>query len=1114
MKKRIMLLAMLLLIAPFFLTEGRNYVQAEELNTKNGCKYAEVKNTTAVSDIDTRLTYCPQSEIILSQKVKEKSIFQKSNCPQFYAMRDSGTDFITDCSTNYAFNILKNSEYGVQLQELYLQMLEMMTAFYENTDDIEASVFDDVTGYCIGSIDYSQSALTTQEIHTVFQSVIFDHPLFYCIKGQIFYDGTKVYLLTDEEFAKGTVRAAYSQKIKEMVQSFDTENYQSNYEIAKKVHDTIIANADYAYEQDGVTPQNNVFVHSIAGYVAEDKKIVCDGYANTFAAVMNYMDVETILVTGYGVAQNSENYTDKDAHAWNLIALGNGSYYFVDVTWDDLGEEGATDTYLCMGSEMYETHKIIPTDIGVGSAYQYPLPECTGEQFTGTDTLKTVNDPAYTITYEEEPDITGEPCGENVFWKLSADGVMEISGRGKMWDFRDDSPSFDYHECPWQGQKDQIRKVIIGNGVTSVGAYAFNECHNLSEVTFGKSVLKLQAFAFYHCENLEDFILPARLTLIGDQVFAGCEKITTVSIPDRVNYLGANIFTDDIKLKSLYIGGSSDVGGYTFFFPLLQNCTSLERIEVSSDNIALYSKDGVLYSAEQAGARTLYQYPCGKKDKEFTLLPETVSISEYAINCTQYLEKITFSERLEEVQHNAILWCPSLKFLVFPETISSFGYGVGSGCDNLEYIENLSETPIDFSNWDTSYKEPLNGCWYYKYWADAETNQVVASVSKGKVIPKFFGKLLYAGDKFEKDGVTYCIEKSNLKDTFTPPSSSELANGITNGTVCVIKEDSTNAVPDKVQYEGWSYDVNKAHIHTGVFVPDAEPSCIITGNIAYYKCICGKCFSDKDCKNEISEESTFLNYKHAEETEIRNAKPATETEDGYTGDIYCMSCGAMIKSGTVIRKVSNGHKTEVSFEKQENSDITSIMGEITSIKTIGSKSIKLEFAKIEAAEGYQVEYSLKSNFKNSKKKKTNNTSMTIKKLKKNKKYYVRVRVYGKVNGKTYYGKWSSIKAIIVKLKKSDIVSVKGKIASIKNIGSKSMKLKFGKIGAAEGYQIEYSTKSNFRNSKKKKAKKTSMTVKKLKKNKKYYVRVRIYGKVNGKTYYGKWSSKKIVIIKR
>ena len=92
-----------------------------------------------------------------------------------------------------------------------------------------------------------------------------------------------------------------------------------------------------------------------------------------------------------------------------------------------------------------------------------------------------------------------------------------------------------------------------------------------------------------------------------------------------------------------------------------------------------------------------------------------------------------------------------------------------------------------------------------------------------------------------------------------------------------------------------------------------------------------------------------------------------------------------------------------------------------------------------------------------------------------------------------------------------------KLSSVKNSASKSMKVTWKKNATVTGYLVQYSTASNFKGAKAvnvKKAKTTSTTVKKLSKGKKYYVRVRTYQKVSGKTYYSAWSASKNVTIKK
>lgn len=99
------------------------------------------------------------------------------------------------------------------------------------------------------------------------------------------------------------------------------------------------------------------------------------------------------------------------------------------------------------------------------------------------------------------------------------------------------------------------------------------------------------------------------------------------------------------------------------------------------------------------------------------------------------------------------------------------------------------------------------------------------------------------------------------------------------------------------------------------------------------------------------------------------------------------------------------------------------------------------------------------------------------------------------------------------------VSVKTtKLKSVKNAKGKKMTIKWAKNTAGNGYQIQYSTSKKFAKGNKTKTisknKTTSYTIKKLKKKKTYYVRIRTYKKVSGKTYYSGWSSVKKVKIKK
>lgn len=93
-------------------------------------------------------------------------------------------------------------------------------------------------------------------------------------------------------------------------------------------------------------------------------------------------------------------------------------------------------------------------------------------------------------------------------------------------------------------------------------------------------------------------------------------------------------------------------------------------------------------------------------------------------------------------------------------------------------------------------------------------------------------------------------------------------------------------------------------------------------------------------------------------------------------------------------------------------------------------------------------------------------------------------------------------------------ATKAKIKSAKNVKKKSMKLTLSGLSDCSGYQIQYGLKKNFKGTKTITKKSGSVTIKNLKLKKTYYVRARVYKKINKKIYYGKWSSRKSVKIKK
>ena len=160
---------------------------------------------------------------------------------------------------------------------------------------------------------------------------------------------------------------------------------------------------------------------------------------------------------------------------------------------------------------------------------------------------------------------TSGTCGDNLTWILDSEGTLTISGAGAMFDFESNGnggATYAYN-CftPWQSLYNKIKKVVICDGVTSIGNYSFCGCRNLSDVSLPNTLTHIGRFAFMHCGSLKVFNMPNSVTSILDAVFyySGIKKI---KFSDNLVYIIGNTFAfcniDEITLPKnlLYI----DVG--------------------------------------------------------------------------------------------------------------------------------------------------------------------------------------------------------------------------------------------------------------------------------------------------------------------------------------------------------------------------------------------------------------------------------------------------------------------------------------------------------------------------------------------------------------------------
>ena len=86
--------------------------------------------------------------------------------------------------------------------------------------------------------------------------------------------------------------------------------------------------------------------------------------------------------------------------------------------------------------------------------------------------------------------------------------------------------------------------------VTSIGAFAFADCKDLTSVAIPKSVTAIGDYAFVGCSGLTSVAILESVTAIGDHAFGGCSGLTSVTIPESVTSIGEGAFSGCTGINS------------------------------------------------------------------------------------------------------------------------------------------------------------------------------------------------------------------------------------------------------------------------------------------------------------------------------------------------------------------------------------------------------------------------------------------------------------------------------------------------------------------------------------------------------------------------------------
>lgn len=344
-----------------------------------------------------------------------------------------------------------------------------------------------------------------------------------------------------------------------------------------------------------------------------------------------------------------------------LKKIGNGAFTDCEKLKSIVIPDGVTLIDMNVFSRCTSLQNVtIPVSVKtIDLAAFYGCDELTDVFYTGTEKqwekveIAALNDPFgstkmhihYNSNANGQPDDSSTPkveqqgvCGKDLRWVLMSNGVVTISGTGKMVDITA------FNKQSWfTTYADDITQVVIEEGVTTIGEKAFDGCVNLESVKLPNSLTEIHKYAFRDCESLWDIAIPDGVTQIMTSAFYKCTSLITIKIPDNAK-IGETVFSQCESLKEVTLPETmTSINSGTFY-----KCRALTSIKipekVTTIGEAAFEKSGLI---------------------EIELPRGTTYIGTDAFHECVALKQIVLPDTIRTIKTGAFNDCPALESIVY-----------------------------------------------------------------------------------------------------------------------------------------------------------------------------------------------------------------------------------------------------------------------------------------------------------------------------------------------------------------------------------------------------------------------------------------------------------------
>ena len=310
-------------------------------------------------------------------------------------------------------------------------------------------------------------------------------------------------------------------------------------------------------------------------------------------------------------------------------------------------------------------------------------------------------------------------CGDNASWVLDGDRTLTISGSGPI-----DNNIFLHNSA--------VRRLVIKNGITSIGPGAFYGCENLVSASIPDSVETIGASAFYQCISLKSVDLGNGVTTIGSDAFIE-NNIKSITIPDSVTSIGSSAFHGCRDLTSVSIGnGVTNIPWATF-----DGCNSLVSLTLGNN---VRSIGSCAFSC------------CDLRSITFGNSIEMIGQRSFDNN--RFLTDIVLPGSIKSIDYYAFDCCNNIKNVYYDGSEADWGKVSGAGKAELMNAlifdcHDWTETDYRWSD-DYSSLTATRGCHFHTDYNESETvsaHQMIVSPTENKT-----GSVFWTSDDFENPG--------------------------------------------------------------------------------------------------------------------------------------------------------------------------------------------------------------------------------------------------------------------------------------------------------------------------------------------------------------------------